>query len=101
MRVEVLGGGGCRQESGWHGVVVPDNPLGRDSAGRDRIVLTQSKGNPAPIPPELLGGWWQAAASAPSKVASDNYYQFQRFCRNSNDGLSEDQGLASDQKASE
>lgn len=60
----------------WHGVVVPDNPLGRDTAGRDRIVLTQSKGNPAPIPPELLGRWWQAAATAPSKVASD-YYQFQ------------------------
>ena len=60
----------------WHGVVVLDNPLGRDTAGRDRIVLTQSKGNPAPIPPELLGRWWQAAATAPSKVASD-YYRFQ------------------------
>ena len=60
----------------WHGVVVPDNPLGRDTAGRDRIVLTQSKGNPAPIPPELLGRWWQAAVAAPSKVASD-YYRFQ------------------------
>ncbi|WOO31521.1 Arm DNA-binding domain-containing protein [Diaphorobacter limosus] len=23
----------------WHGVVVPGNPLGRDTAGRDRIVL--------------------------------------------------------------
>ena len=60
----------------WHGVVVPDNPLGRDTAGRDRIILTQSKGNPAPIPPELLGRWWQAAATAPSKVACD-YYRFQ------------------------
>jgi Arm DNA-binding domain len=60
----------------WHGVVVPDNPLGRDTAGRDRIVLTQSKGNPKPIPPELLGSWWQAAATAPSMVASD-YYRFQ------------------------
>lgn len=60
----------------WHGVIVPDNPLGRDTAGRDRIVLTQSKGNPAPIPPELLGRWWQAAATAPSQVGSD-YYRFQ------------------------
>ena len=60
----------------WHGVVVPDNPLGHDTAGRDRIILTQSKGNPAPIPPELLGGWWRAAGTAPSKVASD-YYRFQ------------------------
>ena len=60
----------------WHGVVVADNPLGRDTAGRDRIVLTQAKGNPAPIPPELLARWWQAACTAPSKVASD-YYRFQ------------------------
>jgi len=50
--------------------------LGRETAGRDRIVLTQPKGNPAPISPELLGGWWQAAATAPSKVASD-YCRFQ------------------------
>ena len=60
----------------WHGVSIPDNPLGREIAGRDRIVLTQLKGNPAPIPPELLGRWWEAAPAAPSKVASD-YYRFQ------------------------
>ncbi len=60
----------------WHGVIVPDNPLGRDTAGRDRIALTQAKGNPAPIPPELIGRWWQAASAAPSEVASD-YYRFQ------------------------
>lgn len=60
----------------WHGVIVPDNPLGRDTAGRDRIVLTQSKGNPAPIPPEFLGAWWHAAAAAPSTIAAD-YYRFQ------------------------
>jgi hypothetical protein len=60
----------------WHGVVVPGDPLGRNTAGRDRIVLTQPKGNPAPIPPELLGGWWLAAAAAPSEIASD-YYRFQ------------------------
>ena len=60
----------------WHGIVIPDNPLGRDTAGRDRIVLTQSKGNPAPIPPELLGGWWKVASAAPSRVAAD-YYRFQ------------------------
>ena len=59
----------------WHGVVVPDNPLGRDTVGRDRIVLTQAKGNPEPIPPERLGGWWRAAGTTPSKVASD-YYPF-------------------------
>lgn len=60
----------------WHGVVVTGNPLGRDTAGRDRIVLPTTKGNPAPIPPEKLGAWWRAAATAPSQVAAD-YYRFQ------------------------
>ncbi|MBK1613670.1 integrase [Rubrivivax gelatinosus] len=60
----------------WHGVVVPENPLGRDTAGRDRIVLAPAKGNPAPIPPERLGAWWRAATIAPSRVAAD-YYRFQ------------------------
>lgn len=60
----------------WHGIVVPGNPLGRDTAGRDRIVIATSQGNPAPIPPERLGAWWRAAAAAPSKVAAD-YYRFQ------------------------
>jgi hypothetical protein len=60
----------------WHGVVVPGNPLGRDTAGRDRIVLASSPGNPSPIPPERLGAWWRASAVAPSRVAAD-YYRFQ------------------------
>lgn len=60
----------------WQGVVVPGNPLGRDTAGRDRIVLAPAKGNPAPIPPERLGAWWRASGKAPSQVAAD-YYRFQ------------------------
>jgi hypothetical protein len=60
----------------WHGVVVPDNPLGRDTAGRDRIVLPTSKGDPAPISSDKLGAWWRAAAAAPSQLAAD-YYRFQ------------------------
>lgn len=60
----------------WHGVVVLGNPLGRDTAGRDRIVLAPAKGNPAPIPPERLGAWWRASGEAPSQVAAD-YYRFQ------------------------
>jgi integrase len=60
----------------WHGVTVPENPLGRDTAGRDRIVLAPPKGNPSPIPPERLGAWWRAAGIAPSRVAAD-YYRFQ------------------------
>ncbi|HEU4459547.1 MAG TPA: integrase family protein [Methylibium sp.] len=60
----------------WHGVVITDNPLARDTAGRDRIVITTGSSEPAPIPPEQLGAWWNAAATAPSRVAAD-YYRFQ------------------------
>jgi hypothetical protein len=60
----------------WHGVVVADNPLARDTPGRDRIIIASSAGDPAPIPPEKVGAWWRAAAAAPSRVAAD-YYKFQ------------------------
>jgi len=60
----------------WHGVVITDNPLARDTAGRDRIIIATSAGDPAPIPPEKLGSWWREAAIAPSRVAAD-YYRFQ------------------------
>jgi hypothetical protein len=60
----------------WHGVVVLGNPLGRETAGRDRIVLAPAKGNPAPIPPERLGAWWRVSSKAPSQIAAD-YYRFQ------------------------
>jgi hypothetical protein len=59
-----------------NGVVIPGNPLGQETAGRDRITITTAKGDPAPIPPGLLGAWWRAATRAPSLVASD-YYRFQ------------------------
>ena len=55
---------------------MPGNPLGQETAGRDRITITTTKGDPAPIPPELLRAWWRAAERAPSQVASD-YYRFQ------------------------
>ena len=48
----------------------------QETAGRDRITITTVKGDPAPIPPELLGAWGRAAERAPSRVASD-YYRFQ------------------------
>jgi len=60
----------------WHGVVIADNPLGKDTAGRDRIVLAPPKGDPTPIPPERLGAWWNAARKASSRIAGD-YYRFQ------------------------
>ena len=34
---------------------IPGNPLGRETAGRDRITITAARGDPVPIPPELLG----------------------------------------------
>lgn len=60
----------------WHGVVIADNPLGKDTAGRDRIVLAPPRGDPSPIPPERLGAWWNAARKASSRIAGD-YYCFQ------------------------
>ena len=47
----------------WHGVTVPDSPLDKSSAGRDRIQMPASRGNPTPIPAELLAGWWKAASA--------------------------------------
>ncbi len=66
----------------WHGVQVPNNPLGKEVAGRDRIVLAPTTGAPKPIPPEYLGAWWRAACEAGteevggSELAGD-YYKFQ------------------------
>jgi predicted RecB family nuclease len=65
---------GCAPVLRCNGVVIPGNPLGRETAGRDRITIATANGNPAPISPELLGAWWRAAGRAPSLVAS-NYYR--------------------------
>jgi hypothetical protein len=53
-----------RAVGNWHGVRVPDNPLGKDVAGKDRIVLPKTSGKPRPIPREHLGAWWRAACAA-------------------------------------
>lgn len=58
----------------WHGVHVPNSPLGRDTAGRDRIVIVGSVGDPKPIPPEKLGAWWTAAIQL--ATATSDYYRF-------------------------
>ena len=60
----------------WHGAVIAGNPLSRDTAGRQRIVLANAGGDPSPIPAERLGAWWNAAGRAASRVAAD-YYRFQ------------------------
>jgi integrase len=58
----------------WHGIHMPNNPLGRETAGRDRIVIVGSVGNPQPIPNEKLGAWWLVASSMKSMTA--DYYRF-------------------------
>lgn len=57
----------------WHGVKVPGNPLSSDVAGKDRIVLGATAGDPTPIPPEKLSAWWAAASAATRREAADFY----------------------------
>lgn len=55
----------------WQGVAVPDSPLAKSTAGRDRIILSGTAGNPTPIPPERLGAWWRAASAKAGSAAAD------------------------------
>lgn len=55
----------------WHGVQVPDSPLSKATAGRERIVLPPTKGKPSPIPPERLGAWWSAASTRAGHPGAD------------------------------
>lgn len=48
----------------WHGVSIPENPLGKEVAGRDRIVLRPSSRPASPVPAERLGAFWRAACEA-------------------------------------
>ncbi|MFW7342259.1 integrase family protein [Pollutimonas sp. H1-120] len=60
----------------WHGIHISNSPLSQTTAGRDRIVIKASSGDPTPIPAENLGAWWLAACASPRRVAA-NYYRFQ------------------------
>lgn len=55
----------------WHGVAIPDSPLAKATAGKARIVLAATKGNPTPIPPERLGAWWGAATALAGNAGAD------------------------------
>lgn len=55
----------------WHGVAVADSPLSKTTAGKDRIVLPPTSGNPNPIPPEKLGPWWRAATARAGSPSAD------------------------------
>lgn len=66
----------------WNGVRIADNPLGKEVAGRDRIVLKATVGKPSPIPAERLGAWWRAACKADSdeiggSTEAADYLRFQ------------------------
>jgi integrase len=55
----------------WHGIKVPGNPLGKEVAGKDRIVLPKPVGAPKPVPPERLGAWWKAATARAGQESAD------------------------------
>lgn len=55
----------------WHGVAVPDSPLSKATAGKNRIILASTQGDPTPIPPEKLGTWWAAATARAGNPAAD------------------------------
>jgi integrase len=57
----------------WHGIHVPDNPLSRDVAGKDRLSLAKTTGDPTPIPPEKMAAWWAAATARAGQVSTDYY----------------------------
>lgn len=57
----------------WHGVRIPANPLSKEVAGKDRIILAKTTGNPKPIPPERLHAWWKAATALAGREAADFY----------------------------
>ncbi|WP_310383666.1 integrase family protein [Roseateles sp.] len=56
---------------GWHGVTVENSPLSPNTAGKDRILIHASEGDPMPIPPECLGAWWRAAVAKKGSVSAD------------------------------
>jgi len=55
----------------WHGVVVDASPLAKGTAGKDRIILAATAGDPKPIPPEKLAAWWTAATAQAGHAGAD------------------------------
>lgn len=55
----------------WHGVTVEGSPLAKGTAGKDRIILAATAGDPKPIPPEKLGAWWAAATAQSGHAGAD------------------------------
>lgn len=59
----------------WHGVKVAGNPLSKEVAGKDRITLKPTTGDPRPIPPERLKAWWRAASDPERSRESADYFR--------------------------
>lgn len=62
----------------WHGVAIPHDPFGRETHGRDRIVLPKTRASdPEPVERILasLGGFWRALQDMPESPAVD-YLKF-------------------------
>jgi integrase len=55
----------------WYGIQVDESPLAKTTAGRDRIILAPTAGDPHPIPPEKLGPWWKVATAHAGGAAAD------------------------------
>ena len=55
----------------WQGVAVEDSPLSKQTAGKNRIVLAATAGDPTPIPPERLSAWWAAASAMAGHAGAD------------------------------
>ncbi|MBC7620587.1 MAG: tyrosine-type recombinase/integrase, partial [Candidatus Saccharibacteria bacterium] len=55
----------------WHGVEIENSPLSTDTAGKERIRIGKTTGNPMPIPKDKLGAWWGAAKAMAGNVGAD------------------------------
>lgn len=64
-----------------HGVTIDDNPLSPTTAGKDRVALAPSRGNPTPIPPERIGAWWRAACAIDTPSAASLRFALLTGCR--------------------
>jgi integrase len=55
----------------WHGVNVAESPLSRTTAGKSRIIMAATAGDPKPIQPEKLKAWWAAAGAHAGEAGAD------------------------------
>ena len=59
----------------WHGVAIDNNPFSPTTAGRTRVILANSRGNPTPIVAARIGAWWRAACAVNTVSADQLRFQ--------------------------